>query len=246
MICPGYFRGFDLLYSIVSPGWYLWMLFFASIFFYGAVDFALQSRARLAAIVVVYGAISYGLLDRGIALPYGMQCAPTYAAMMLLGAYFGQQRLLDFDAMSGGKKIFLAVLSVAVIGLSLHYNLVMKTFLGQFRSLHTYADGVIGYIVLGLADTFLLMWLSHAIEKRGGAVADWFVFFGAGTIVTLLIHGPFSLLWFDLFGIPCKFELWVRDYTQSELLISFAVALLTMASCHVVLRLRERFKKAKA
>ena len=105
-----------------------------------------------------------------------------------------------------------------------------------------YADGVIGYIVLGLADTFLLMWLSHAIEKCGGAVADWFVFFGAGTIVTLLIHGPFSLLWFDLFSVPCKFEIWVRDYTTSELMVSFAVLLLTLASCHVVLRLRERFK----
>ena len=57
MICPGYFRGSDLLYKLVSPGWYLWMLFFASVFFYGAADFALQSRRRLAAIVVLYGLI---------------------------------------------------------------------------------------------------------------------------------------------------------------------------------------------
>ncbi len=67
-----------------------------------------------------------------------------------------------------------------------------------------------------------------------------------GTIVTLLIHGPFSLLWFDLFGVTCKFAEWVRDYTTSELLISVAVFLLTVASCHVVLRFRERFKKTKA
>ena len=242
MICPGYFRGSDLLYKLVSPGWYLWMLFFASVFFYGAADFALQSRRRLAAIIVLYCAVSYGLLDRRIALPYGMQCAPVYAAVMLLGAHFGQHRLLNFDEMSAGRKLFFAALSVAVIGISLHYDLVVRTFFGQFRELHTYADGVIWYIVLGLADSFLLMWLSHTIEKHGGAVAVWLGFFGAGTIVTLLIHGPFSLLWFDLFGVPCKFAMWVRDYTVSELLISVAVFLLTIACCHIVLRLRERYR----
>ena len=243
MIWPGYFRWYDVVYSAVSPGWYLWMLFFASIFFYGAADYALQSRGRLAAIIVLYCAVSYGLLDRRIALPYGMQCAPVYAAMMLVGAYFGQRRLLDYDVMSCGKKLFFAVLSIAVIGLSLHYRLVRKTFLGQFRDFNTYADGVIGYIVLGLAATFLLMWLSHAIGKRGGAVANWLAFFGMGTIVTLLIHGPFSLLWFDLFGISCKFAMWVRDYTTSEFLVSIAVFLLTTASCHVVLCLRERYRQ---
>ena len=140
------------------------------------------------------------------------------------------------------KWLFFAALSVAVLGISLHYDLVVRTFFGQFRELHTYADGVIWYIVLGLADSFLLMWLSHTIEKHGGAVAVWLGFFGAGTIVTLLIHGPFSLLWFDLFGVPCKFAMWVRDYTVSELLISVAVFLLTIACCHIVLRLRERYR----
>ena len=86
------------------------------------------------------------------------------------------------------------------------------------------------------------MWLSHTIEKHGGAVAVWLGFFGAGTIVTLLIHGPFSLLWFDLFGVPCKFAMWVRDYTTREFLSSVAVFLLTTACCHIVLRLRERYR----
>lgn len=243
LISPGYFRGDDLVYSLLSPGWYLWMLFFASIIFYGTVDFALQSRVRLGAIIALFGVVTYALLERNIALPYGMQCAPVYAAMMMLGAYFGQHRLLDFDGMSTGKILFLTILSLAIVWFSLHFNLVRKTFLGQFRELNTYADGVIAYVVLGLADTFLLMWLSHAIGKRSGSVANWLVFFGMGTIVTLLIHGPFSLLWFDLFSMPCKFEMWVRDYTPSELFASFAVFLLTMVCCHIVLRLRERFKQ---
>ncbi|WP_462331989.1 acyltransferase family protein [Schwartzia sp. (in: firmicutes)] len=242
MIWPGYFRGEDCLYNLVSPGWYLWMLFFASILFYGTADFALQSSVRTIALTVLFGAVSYVMIDSRVVLPYGMQCAPVYAAVMLIGSYCGNNRLLDFDRMGGGRKLFLAALSFAIIFIVLRFELVEKTFLGQFRDVHSYVDGVIAYILLGLSDTFLLMWLSRAIAKCGGVVADWLVFFGAGTIVTLLIHGPFSLLWFDLFSMPCKFAMWVRDYTTGELLASVAVFLLTMVSCHAVLRLREHFK----
>ena len=245
MIWPGYYRGHDLVTNIVSPGWYLWMLFFSSILFYAAADFALQSRGRLAAIVVAFCAVSYGLIDRGVALPWGMQSAPVYAAMMLLGAHCGQRRLLDFDAMSGGKKLALAALSFAVIVISLRYNLVVWTFLGQFRDRLTYANGVIAYMLLGLADTFLLMWLSRAIEKLGGAAVDRLVFFGAGTIVTLLIHAAIGFWWFELFSLPCKFEKWVRDYTPTEFVITVAIYILTTACCYGVLTLREQRKNRR-
>ncbi len=246
MLWPGYFRPSDLPYKLVSPGWYVWMLFFASLLFYAVADRALVSRGRILAAVAVGGAVSYELLEHNVALPWGMQCAPVYAAMMLLGAWAGQNRLLDFDAMSAGKKLLLTALSLAVFGISLHYDLVVRTFLGQFRELQTYANGVVAYLLLGLADSFLLLGFSHAIDRHVAPLATRLAFFGRGTIFTLLNHGLFSLILFDRFSVPCKFELWVRDYTPREFWISVAVFGLTALKCYLILWLREWLQARRA
>ncbi len=246
MIWPGYFRPDDLPYSLVSPGWYIWMIFFASLLFYAVADRVLVSRRRLLAAVVAGGAVSYGLLERNIALPWGMQCAPVYAAMMLLGAWAGQRRLLDFEAMSTGRKFFLTALAVAVFGISLHYGLVEKTFRGQFRELHTYADSIIAFLALGLADSFLLLELSYAIGRHVAPLASRLALFGEGTIFTLLNHGFFSLILFDRFSLPCKFELWVRDYTPREFWISVVVFVVTVLKCFLILRIRAWLQARRA
>ena len=81
-------------YSCIMVGWFIIMLFMASLIFYAVVDFALSKPGRFISIFTGLLIITmiFGHFD--IVLPLHVCEAPAIAAIMLMGALFGQKELL--------------------------------------------------------------------------------------------------------------------------------------------------------
>ena len=81
-------------YSCIMVGWFIIMLFMASLIFYAVVDHALSKPGRFISVFTGLLMITmiFGHFD--IVLPLHVCEAPAVAAIMLTGALFGQKELL--------------------------------------------------------------------------------------------------------------------------------------------------------
>ena len=81
-------------YNCIMVGWFIIMLFMASLIFYAVVDYALSKPGRFISIFAGLLIITmiFGHFD--IVLPLHVCEAPAVAAIMLMGALFGQKELL--------------------------------------------------------------------------------------------------------------------------------------------------------
>ena len=81
-------------YTCIMVGWFIIMLLMASLIFYAVVDYALSKPGRFISIFVGLLIITmiFGHFD--ITLPLHICEAPAVAAIMLMGALFGQNELL--------------------------------------------------------------------------------------------------------------------------------------------------------
>ena len=83
------------LYSTIMVFWFIQMLFMATLIFYLVVDYALEKASRLISIIVGLIALTMVFAHFNIHLPMFIAEAPAIAAMMLVGAFFGQKELLS-------------------------------------------------------------------------------------------------------------------------------------------------------
>ena len=81
-------------YSCIMVGWFIIMLFMASIIFYAVVDFALSKLGRFISIFTGLLIVTMVFAHFNIVLPLHVCEAPAVAAIMLIGALFGQKELL--------------------------------------------------------------------------------------------------------------------------------------------------------
>lgn len=81
-------------YNCIMVGWFIIMLFMASIIFYAVVDFALSKPGRFISIFTGLLIVTMVFAHFNIVLPLHVCEAPAVAAIMLLGALFGQKELL--------------------------------------------------------------------------------------------------------------------------------------------------------
>lgn len=82
-------------YSCIMVGWFIIMLFMASLIFYAVVDYALTKPGRFISIFVGLLIVTMIFAHFNIVLPLHICEAPAVAAIMLLGALFGQKELLS-------------------------------------------------------------------------------------------------------------------------------------------------------
>ena len=83
------------LYSTIMVFWFIQMLFAASLIFYLVVDYALEKASRLISIVIGLLSITMLFGHFNFHLPFYLAEAPAIAAIMLVGAFFGQKELLS-------------------------------------------------------------------------------------------------------------------------------------------------------
>lgn len=83
------------LYNTIMVFWFIQMLFAASLIFYLVVDYALEKASRLISIIIGLLFITMLFGHFNFHLPFYLAEAPAIAAIMLLGAFFGQKKLLS-------------------------------------------------------------------------------------------------------------------------------------------------------
>ena len=83
------------LYYTIMVFWFIQMLFAASLIFYLVVDYALEKASRLISIIIGLLFITMLFGHFKVHLPFYLAEAPAIAAIMLLGAFFGQKELLS-------------------------------------------------------------------------------------------------------------------------------------------------------
>ena len=83
------------LYNTIMVFWFIQMLFAASLIFYSVVDYALEKASRLISIIIGLLFITMLFGHFNFHLPFYLAEAPAIAAIMLLGAFFGQKELLS-------------------------------------------------------------------------------------------------------------------------------------------------------
>ena len=81
-------------YSCIMVGWFIIMLFMASLIFYAVVDHALSKPGRFISVFTGLVMITMIFGHFNIVLPLHVCEAPAVAAIMLTGALFGQKELL--------------------------------------------------------------------------------------------------------------------------------------------------------
>ena len=81
-------------YSCIMVGWFIITLFMASLIFYAVVDYALSKPGGFISIVAGLLMITMVFGHFDIKLPLHVCEAPAVAAIMLMGALFGQKELL--------------------------------------------------------------------------------------------------------------------------------------------------------
>ena len=81
-------------YNCIMVGWFIIMLFMASLIFYAVVDFALSKPGRFISVFTGLLIVTMVFAHFDIVLPLHVCEAPAVAAIMLTGALFGQKELL--------------------------------------------------------------------------------------------------------------------------------------------------------
>ncbi len=82
-------------YNCIMVGWFIIMLFMASLIFYAVVDFALSKPGRFISVFTALMITTMVFAHFDIILPLHVCEAPAVAAIMLMGALFGQKELLS-------------------------------------------------------------------------------------------------------------------------------------------------------
>ena len=83
------------LSSCIMSFWFVQLLFVASIIFYAVVDYALEKASRLISIIAGLLIITMVFAHFNLYLPFYLAEASGIAAIMLMGAFFGQKELLS-------------------------------------------------------------------------------------------------------------------------------------------------------
>lgn len=81
-------------YNCIMVGWFIIMLFMASLIFYAVVDYALSKPGRFISVFAGLLIVTMVFAHFNIVLPLHICEAPAVAAIMLSGALFGQKELL--------------------------------------------------------------------------------------------------------------------------------------------------------
>ena len=187
-------------YNCIMVGWFIIMLFMASLIFYAVVDFALSKAGRFISIFAGLLMITMVFAHFDLALPLHISEAPAVAAIMLTGALFGQKELLARKL----KRWIIAVNCVVAYGL---FILLALTF----RSSGFIAGGsmwdktlkewaVLLSALYAIIGTYPFVHACRCLTKTG-ILCKALVWCGNNSLRLLFIHGVVQLFICAIIGL---------------------------------------------
>ena len=228
------------LFTCVMAGWFLEMLFTASLVFYAVADYALAKASRLLSVIPGLLLVTMLFAHFDFRLPFYICEAPAIAAIMLVGAFFGQKQLLS-NRFPRRSIVINSLVSYAL------FVLLAAAFQGA------------GFIAGGrLWNSTLKEWtvlLSAAFAVTGtypfvhacrslrntGVLAKGLIWCGNHSMQLLLIHGIVQLFLCELLGMePFRMSF---SANENDFRTFYLLALEIAVSALVILALG-RMKKA--
>lgn len=189
-----------VLFHNISPVWFVWTLWWASILFYFVVDFALKNAVR-------FGIVTVGLMTVGTAVyvfvpptPWSISLAPVYACMMLLGAYAGKTKVFQKHKPHAAVAIIEAAVCLAVQALLFKKFGSDQIYAGQLGIAGAW-DPVLCYLQL-IIGGFGIMQLSGALQNL--SLLRPVAFIGKNSLVFLLLHCMFGAVAAGILNNPIK------------------------------------------
>ena len=180
------------LYSCIMAFWFIQMLFMATLIFYLVVDYALEKASRLISIVIGLLFVTMIFAHFNIHLPIYIAEAPAIAAIMLVGAFFGQKELLSNKT----KLAFIIINSVVSYSLFVILALLFKGsgFIagGSLWDTKINEWGVLLSFVFAVLGTYPFVHLCRLLNHTG-IVSKALAWCGNNSMSLLFIHGVVQL-----------------------------------------------------
>lgn len=176
--------------GITVPFWFIMMMFMADVIFFLIADFALSKIKRFISVtsaLVLCTFLLNVLVDAiGFGLPWNIQNVPMAVALMLVGAMFGQSKLLSKDYT---KPKWMVINSIAVLA-------IIALIQWQFPGAGAFAGGVFIFfgavevfpcVLFGIAAPFMVVSFSRLLEKIP-VLNKALIWVGLRTLPILLVH----------------------------------------------------------
>ncbi|MBQ7173106.1 MAG: acyltransferase family protein [Clostridia bacterium] len=192
--------------SITVPFWFIAMMFFADIIFFLIADFALAKMKRFISVtsgLILLSFLLNVLVDAiGFGLPWNIQNVPMATALMLVGAMFGQTKLLSKETVKTKWLVINSLVALAIVAL----------IQWQFPGAGSFSAGVFFYfgavevfpcVLLGIIAPFMLVSFSRLIEKIP-VLSKALIWVGFRTLPILLVHMFISKFITIFTGIDAK------------------------------------------
>ena len=180
------------LYNCIMSFWFIQLLFMATLIFYAVVDYALQKGSRLISIIIGLIIISMIFAHFNLYLPFYIAEAPAVAAIMLVGAFFGQKELLSNKT----RLLFIIINSIIAY---LAFVILALLFQGSGfiaggmlwdKKIHEWA--VVLSFVFAIIGTYPFVHTCRLLVHTG-VVSKALVWCGTRSMYLLFIHGIVQL-----------------------------------------------------
>ncbi len=228
-------------YMFLADLWFFVALMLASVLFLLIADHVLKSRAKTLAAVCGLVAVTGVLRGFKIFLPYNIQLTPFWAAVMLLGAFFGYNRLFDIPSLSGSKELILGIISL-VSGFAL--SMLKAPNVNNYRG--TFPENEILAMILCLAASILLIWgagiVSKHIEAAGVRVKE-LCWIGSHSLLIYVYHVFIAWVICRVTGFSTFYE---EDPGTGVILKSCLLTAAVLAVCILLCIAEDKIKKQRA
>ncbi|MBR6917994.1 MAG: acyltransferase family protein [Clostridia bacterium] len=202
---PGAVKGISFP-GVTGTFWFIAMMFFADVVFFLIADWTLAKMKRFFSVTTGLVLLSFLLnilVDKiGFGLPWNVQNVPMATALMLVGAMFGQHKVLS-KGFTTPKWMFINSITVLA---------VIALFQWKFRGAGAFSAGIFVYfgavevfpcVLSGIMAPFMAVSFSRLIEKIPllGKALTWV---GFRTLPILLVHMFISTFISKLAGIDAR------------------------------------------
>lgn len=226
-------------YSCIMVGWFIIMLFMASLIFFAVVDYALSKPGRFISIFtgLLIVTMIFGHFD--ITLPLHVCEAPAVAAFMLMGALFGQKELLAPRLKRG----VIVVNSLVAYGIFLTLAVMFRG--SGFISGGSMWDKTLGEWAVLLSAAFAIVGTYPFVHScrclvKTGVVGKGLAWCGNHSFELLFLHGVVQLFICAILGLkPFRMAFF---YDENDFRTYYVLVLVIAVSALVIMAI-DFFKK---
>ncbi len=217
-----------ILFHNISPVWFVWTLWWASMLFFFVADLALKNSVCFGAVTVVLMGVGTALYVFVPPTPWSISLAPVYACMMLLGAYAAKTQIFKRHKLHVVIAIAEAAVCFAVQAFLFKKFGSDQIYAGQLGTAHGW-DPVICYLQL-VVGGFGMMQLCVAVE--GLKLLRPVAFIGKNSLVFLLLHCMFGAVAANILDNPIKTGgQWYISYLKPSVVYKSMFGMLISLCC---------------